>query len=410
MKIAMRAPRAVLIAAAASAAALVLAACGNSASSNSSQAPLAGEQELKSAMSTLIGAGGPPGVVVIVQDGTNRYELVDGKADVTTGTAMTGSATSRIASISKVYSGAILLDLASEGKLSLDAPISTLLPTVPNAWGAATVSQVLQHTSGIPDYIKDPKFLKQFIADPQMQRTPQQLIGYVAKQPLNFAPGSTYEYSDTDNIVAGLIAEQILGKPYAEILQDVVAQPMSLANTNLPSTSDLPEGYIHGYAVEPPAATGAATAPPEDVSLLINPGLAWASGGMISTADDMNTFIRGYLAGDLFNANVLTDSNAFVPGGGGPPGPGTNSSGLAIYRYETACGTVFGHTGNMPGYTQFFGASQDGSKSVVVTVNSQISPKNAPTNYENLIAVQNQAICSAMGQASASASASNSAS
>lgn len=99
-------------------------------------------------MSSLTSAGGPLGVVVIVQDGTNRYELTDGKADVSTGGAMTTSATSRIASISKAFNGAIILKLASEGKLALNAPIATLLPTVPSARGAATIAQVLQHTNG----------------------------------------------------------------------------------------------------------------------------------------------------------------------------------------------------------------------------------------------------------------------
>lgn len=348
--------------------------------------------------------GGPPGVAVIVQDGENRYDLFEGKADVSTGAAMSSDAATRIASISKTFNAAIILSMASQGKLSTSAPISTLLPSVPKAWGAATLSQVLQHTSGIPDYIKDPKFLNQFIANPQMERTPQQLIGYVAKKPLAFPPGTQYEYSDTDNIVAGLIAERILAKPYAEILQELVASPLSLAGTNLPSTSAMPEDYIRGYAVEAPTSASATPAAPEDVTMLINPGLAWASGGMLSTPDNLNTFIRDYLGGKLFNPDVLTAPSAFVPGGGGPPGPGTNSSGLGIYRYETACGVVFGHTGNMPGYTQFFSASQDGSKSVVVSVNSQISPSRTPEVYQNLLAVQNQAICSVNGQASAPAS------
>ena len=72
--------------------------------------------------------------------------------------------------------------------------------------GKATLAQVLQHTSGLPDYIKSPKFLKEFIANPKMERTPQQLIGYVANKPLDFKPGTQYGYSDTDNIVAGLVA------------------------------------------------------------------------------------------------------------------------------------------------------------------------------------------------------------
>ncbi|MEI2729523.1 MAG: serine hydrolase domain-containing protein [Candidatus Nanopelagicales bacterium] len=384
-----------------------LAACGSSSSSGgSSQPPLAGEAQLRSAMTALSANGGPPGVMTIVQQGSQVYELAEGKADITSGQAMSGGATTRIASVSKPFSGAILLTLASQGKLALSSTLAQALPSAPPAWGKATLAQVLQHTSGLPDYIKSPKFLKEFIANPKMERTPQQLIGYVANKPLDFKPGSQYGYSDTDNIVAGLVAEHVLAKPYSEILKDLVTAPMQLSNTSLPSTTALPSGFIHGYDVNPPAIPEGTPAPPEDVSELINPGLAWASGGMISTANDLNTFIRGFVSGKLFNPQVLTDPAGFVPGAGGPPGPGTNSSGLSIYRYETACGTVFGHTGNMPGYTAFVGSTADGSNSVVVVVNSQITPKGNDAVFNRLLAVENQAICSANGQTGPSASAS----
>ena len=386
----------------------VLSACGSSSQSGgSSQPPLAGEAALRSAMTALIGKDGPPGVIAVVQNGTNVYTVAEGKAEIANAQPMTATATTRIASVSKPFSGAIILSLASQGKLALGTPIGQLLPSVPKAWSKATMAQVLQHTSGIPDYIKDPKFLKQFIANPKMERTPQQLIGYVANDPLDFAPGSKYGYSDTDNIVAGLIAERLVGKPYADIVKQFVAAPMELSNTSLPATVELPSGYIHGYDVRPPAVPEASSVPPEDVSQLINPGLAWASGGMISTAADLNTFVRGMLGGKLFNPQVLTDPGGFVPGAGGPPGPGTNSSGMSIYRYDTACGTVYGHTGNMPGYTAFIASNSNGSNSVSVVVNSQITPKGDDAVFQRLLAVETQAICSSNGQASPSASASN---
>ncbi len=230
----------------------------------------------------------------------------------------------------------------------------------------------------------------------------------MAKDPLLFPSGSQYGYSDTDNIIAGLIAERILAKPYAEIVKDLVANPLSLNGTSLPTSVALPSGFIHGYDVAPPKIPEASAVAPQDVSELINPGLAWASGGMISTPNDLNTFIRGFVSGKLFNPQVLTDPTGFVPGSGGPPGPGVNYSGLSIYRYETACGVVFGHTGNMPGYTLFIGASADGNNSVAIAVNSQVSPKGNDAVFQRLLAVENQAICSMNGQQGPSASASRS--
>lgn len=382
---------------------LAAAAAGCSSAQNSgtaSPSPLAGEAVLQAALNDLVANQGPAGVMAVVQNGSTVAQLSAGVAETTNNQPMSAGAATRIASVSKAFNGAIILQLAANGKLALDSTIGSLLPTLPKAWSAATISQVLQHTSGIPDYIKDKTFLEQFIANPQMQRTPEQLIGYVAKKPLEFKPGSKYSYSDTDNIVAGLIAEKVTGVAYDQLLAQTITTPLGLTGTSLPSTSALPAGFIHGYDRD--AQTGQL----EDVSELINPGLAWASGGMVSTASDLNNFVRSLLAGKLFNPSVLTAPSAFVPGAGGPPGPGTNSSGLAIYRYETPCGVVYGHTGNMPGYTAFIASSPDGSNSVSFAVNGQISPSSNDAIYQKLVVAWNAAICSMYGTASPSPSAS----
>ena len=162
-----------------------LTACGSSSSlGGSSQPPLAGESQLRAAMTALSENGGPPGVMTIVQQGSQVYELAEGKADISTGQVMSASATTRIASVSKPFSGAVLLSLAAQGKLVLSSTLAQALPSSPPAWGKATLAQVLQHTSGLPDYIKSPKFLKEFIANPKMERTPQQLVSYDANKPL----------------------------------------------------------------------------------------------------------------------------------------------------------------------------------------------------------------------------------
>lgn len=374
--------------------ALIFAGCSAN-SSPSSQPTLVGQVAVQQRLDELTANGGPPGAVLVIQTSGEPTVLTSGSADVGTNQSMSADASTRIASVSKPYSGAILVRLASQGKLTLGSRIGKLLPTLPKAWGSVSVAQLLQHSSGIPDYIKDEQFLRQFIANPQMQRTPQQLVGYVAGDPLEFVPGTRYEYSDTDNIVAGLIAERVAGKPYQDVLANEVTQPLSLSKTSLPASSALSSPFIHGYAVDP-----ADPVKSEDVSELINPGLAWASGGMISTGNELNTFVRGLLSGKLFDARVLTDSAGFRPGAGGPPGPGVNASGLSIYRYSTRCGIVYGHTGNMPGYTAFVAATADGNASMSLAINSQVTPKNAPEVFERLIAVETQAICAMHGTAS----------
>jgi D-alanyl-D-alanine carboxypeptidase len=312
-----------------------------------------------------------------------------GFGDVASRQAITTDDVMRIASISKAFSGAVALSLVSQKKLSLSDTIGKRLPTLPEAWHSVTLAELLNHTSGLPDYIKNPQFLEAFKANPQISLTPTQLLGYVADEPLLFPPGSRYDYSDSDNIAVGLMVESVTDGPYSSALADYVTTPLHLADTALPTTTALSEPYIHGYDVEPGKA-------PDDISMLINPGLAWASGGMVSTPAELNAFMRAYVSGVLFAGPTRTSQFQFVPGSSGPPGPGTNAAGLGIYRYETSCGTVYGHTGNLPGYTLFAASSRDGEDSALVVINEQLNSNPVTAAFTRLRQTEESAVCAAL--------------
>jgi D-alanyl-D-alanine carboxypeptidase len=313
-----------------------------------------------------------------------------GVADRTTGQRVTDGDFMRLASVSKAYNGAVALSLVQQGKLALTDTIGMLLPGQFPVWDAITVAQLLHHTSGLPDYTKSQAFRTQFSADPTATVTPQQIVGFVANQPLLFAPGSKYDYSDTDNIVVGLMVEAVTGQSYESELATQVYTPLSLTDTSLPSTTAMGQPTLHGYQLEKGQ-------PPGDITTALSPSGAWASGGMVSTPAELNTFMRAYVAGRLFGPTVQKAQRQFVSGSSGPPGPGTNSAGLAIYRYQTKCGTVFGHTGNFPGYTMFAAATSDGSRSVVVAVNTQLNA-NEPVSaaYTALRNAESTAVCAAL--------------
>ena len=114
-------------------------------------------------------------------------------------------------------------------------------------------------------------------------------------------------------------------------------------------------------------------------------------GAIVSTPNELNTFIRAYLGRRFFPASLQRRQLRFVAGGqSSPPGPGKNSAGLAIFRYRTGCGTVYGHTGNFPGYVQFAAASRDGRRAVTTSLNIP-----APTGklLASLRAMQKTAVC-----------------
>ncbi len=346
---------------------------------------------MKKALDELVStSGGPPGAIALIQIGSRVLVDTAGTGNLSTGSPIAPDDTIRLASVSKAFSGAVALALVDHKVLSLSDTIGRLLPGLPPAWAPVTVAEALHHTSGLPDYIKNPAFIAALQADPQMVLTPEQLLGYVANEPLLFPPGSRYDYSDSDNIVVGLMVQAATGKDYTTELAQHVTAPLHLGHTMLPVNADLPEPYVRGYDVEPGKPT-------QDVSMALNPGLAWASGGMNSTTTELNAFIRAYVAGQLFGKATQRDQLQFVAGSSGPPGPGDNSAGLGIFRYETSCGTVFGHTGNIPGYTLFAAADASGSRSVVVIVNEQLNSSPATPAFTALRQVDGLGVCAALG-------------
>jgi D-alanyl-D-alanine carboxypeptidase len=313
-----------------------------------------------------------------------------GVANVKSGRPMRIDDHMRIASAAKAFSGAVALSLVSKGELSLDDTIGERLPELPEDWHEVTLRQLLNHTSGIPDFSLDPAFQKALLASLTQAPPPEELLSFVKNEPLSFEPGSEYRYSNSDNIVVALMVEEATANTYEQQLRKQVYKPLGLKNTSLPAGAQLPEPFIHGYDTS--------EQPPEDVSELVAAGWAWASGGIVSTPADLNTFIRAYVGGRLFGSKTRAQQRRVIEGGSSePPGPGENSAGLALFRYETKCGTVWGHTGNTPGYTQFMAASGNGRRSVTVSVNSQLTPEvGEPAVFEALRRAEELAVCAAL--------------
>jgi D-alanyl-D-alanine carboxypeptidase len=335
-------------------------------------------------------AQGPPGVSVLIQrDGDVEYRR-RGVADVETGRRPTMRQHVRIASVSKAFSGAVALALVSQGRLSLDDTIGERLPGLLPRANEVTLRQALGHTGGLPDYIRDERFVRKLQSDPAGYLSPRQIVRYVRDEPLRFRPGSRYEYSDTDNIVVALMAEAATGVSYERLLARNVYDRLGLDLTTLPRTTRMPAPFMRGYEVAPGM-------PPEDVSRAINPALAWASGGIVSTAFDTDRFFRAYVGGLLFGPAERDAQRQFRPGASSPPGPGRNAAGLGIFRYRTRCGTVYGHTGSFPGYRLFAASRADGRRSLTFFVNAQIVPGQGSKAVSDLIrSAQVAAVCHAL--------------
>jgi D-alanyl-D-alanine carboxypeptidase len=326
------------------------------------------DRQLERSMKGLVERpGGPPAAIAVIQRGDRRTVHRSGVADVESRRRAKARDRMRIASTSKAISGAAALPLVADGALSLDDTIGEWLPDQPAAWHEITLGQLLNHTSGLPSFTDTEAFRESVGAAPHSPPPPRALLGYVAGLPLNFPPGSRYQYSNSDNVAVGLIVAAATGNGYPAELRRAVFKPFGMGRTVLKPSPRIPAPLIRGYDTSGQR--------PADVTDVVDfGGWAWASGGIVSTPGNLGKFIRAYAGGKLFGGSTRAAQYRFVPDAHSEPtGPGRNSAGLALFRYETNCGTVYGHTGSILGYTQLIAANRNGRRSLTFTINTQTS-------------------------------------
>jgi D-alanyl-D-alanine carboxypeptidase len=187
------------------------------------------------------------------------------------------------------------------------------------------------------------------------------------------------------------MAQAATGRSYERLLSRLVFRPLGLRRTSMQNGSSLPGPYAHGYDVSPGQ-------PPEDISTALNMSFVWASGAIQSTPLELNRFIRAYGATRMLRARARRQQRRWVRGGNSePPGPGRAAAGLALFQYRLRCGTVHGHTGNFPGYTNFAAATPGGTRSVTVSVNSQLDvAAGDPAVFRRLRHIFGLASCAAI--------------
>ena len=302
-------------------------------------------------------ADGVPGVIIMTRRGQRVSDVVAGLADKATGQPMRRQDRVHIGSITKTFVAAVVLQLAAEGRLSLNDSVQKWLPGVITGHGyhpaQITIRQLLQHTSGLRDYAADPRFQ----TAPALEKTwrPQQLVNIALRLG---PPVHGWLYSNTNYILLGMIIQKVTGhSPITEVRRRILV-PLGLHDTSFPLTSkQIPAPYAHGYYG------------PLDVTNLVNPSSAWTAGAMISTVGDVARFYRVLLTGGLLPPAQQRELLATIP----VDDPGelfAEHYGLGIYRVQLPCGTAWGHDGGYPGgFKTFAYTSPDGSRQAVMIYN-----------------------------------------
>nr|AFK65397.1 alkaline D-peptidase [Paenibacillus mucilaginosus K02] len=295
-----------------------------------------------------------PGVIVTVKKGDANWSYASGEANMERNHKVDADSAFRIGSTTKSFVAAVALQLAGEKKLSLDDTVEKWLPGVVKGNGhdgnKVTIRQLLNHTSGIPNYL-DETFKNSILADPDQNFTAEQLIA----RSLTMKPVTGFEYSNTNTVIVGLIIQKVTGDTYAEQIKKRIIEPLKLKETFLPgSSADIPKKNARGYL-----NTGDQLV---DITLL-NPSFTNAAGEMISTGEDMTTFFRALLSGKLLTPEIQKEMMTTIDS---PLG----RFGLGIYETKLANGvSVWGHGGGIPGFTNFAGGTADGQHVISININ-----------------------------------------
>lgn len=277
------------------------------------------------------------GVVVSVDTtGCDSWTAAWGEADTAAGVPLTSDHLLRAGSLTKSYTAALVLVLAEDGLLSLDDTLDLWGVVVPDAT-EITIRQLLNHTSGLADYQSSAEFTQALQVDPDRIWTPQELIDYALALGPVAAPGELHSYSNTNYVIAALLAEAAAQQPYAEALRTRIFEPTQLIHTYVEGDELWNEPTATGYLV---VSMGA----PQDTTGFYHGSQVWSAGAIVSTAGQLRAWIAALLTTDFLDPDSQAELVDLVPS------PGIVGYGLGVFAIEFGDVVAYGHNGAVMGF------------------------------------------------------------
>lgn len=291
-----------------------------------------------------------------------------GKADLFNDVSMKPCNISRMGSTIKMFTAVIILKLQEEGKINIDDRISSYLSgknidEIENA-DKATIKQLLQHSSGMYNYIQNLRFQTASLNDLLKEWRANDLLEYAYNKRAYFKPDEDVIYSNTNYILLGLLIEKIEGKPLYQVFEDKIFDPLGLTLTKFAGKNPVPKGIVRGYID--------LYSNRQLIESTYNSGWDYytADGGLISNPYDMSVFFRALMNRKIINSNSLKEMLTFKIPKTSDPDFFPISYGLGIFKIETPKGTAYMHSGDAIGYYANMLYFPDDSTTVVYAVNS----------------------------------------
>ncbi|HWQ15491.1 MAG TPA: serine hydrolase domain-containing protein, partial [Roseiflexaceae bacterium] len=332
--------------------------------------------ELQRILDATVADGYIPGAVAAVSiPGYEPWVGASGRASRRDGTPMAPNTHVRIASISKMFTMVVVLQLAEEGVIDLDAPMSTWLPGLVPAADAITVRDLLRHTTGLYDYLEDIDFMRRAYRAPDRHWRPEEIVAYAARFPARFRPGGRWDYSSTNYVILGMIVQKATGNTLAHEVRQRVIEPLGLQNTYITPDEAVQGQMARGYARSNDHTNASMS-------------VVFATANIVSTVADMQRFAQGLFGGELLKPATMEQVLTFVDGRGQYNMPALEY-GLGVMRNRLPVGpgpggaprpaelrTVLGHIGGYGGFRAALWHAPASGITITLGVNQASSDPN----------------------------------
>jgi D-alanyl-D-alanine carboxypeptidase len=316
----------------------------------------------------LAGTDVPSVSVAVVREGHVAFAKAYGRRSLSPDEAATSDARYGIGSITKQFTATAVLMMADQGKLSLDDKVARYLPGMAGA-DQITLRQALSHTAGYNSY-----FMLDFMpAEGERPIEPRRIAERWGKAPLDFPPGSRWDYSNTGYTLAGLIVEQMAGRPLSAVLHDTVFQPLQMSTAAEVDLRPLGKGDAIGYTRY---ALGAPRAAP-----LVGKGWEFAAGGLAMSAPDLARWDIGVINQRLLSPTSVSAQQTAVKLNDG----GSSGYGLGFYIDEAHGHRRIRHDGVTSGFAAENRIYPDDRAAIVVLVNADFAQLQVANQIEEML-------------------------
>lgn len=281
--------------------------------------------------------------VYVSQNGETLYEFYSGSASLETNTPLTASTKFRIGSITKTFTSILIMQLIEDGRLSLNTPLETFYPEIPNA-ESITIKQLLNHRSGIASFTDQPTYVNYMTTAQSQEQMERRIQSYASM----FEPNSQHQYSNSNYVLLGFIIESLYEKSYADVVSEKISIPLNFENTYFGNSIEIEDDEASSYRF-----SGDWQLQPET-----HMSVPHAAGAMVSTAKEANAFIASLFAGNLVSDGSLEQMITLEDG-----------YGLGLFAMPFYDRTLYGHNGGIDGFVSNVAVNPEDGIAITVLSN-----------------------------------------